>query len=287
MDWYVLGLEPTKDKNAITAAYRQKLRQTNPEDKPEEFKALRTAYEQALAYADQEDTAPARDESPVGLWIEAIGNLYDDYAQRIDPKNWETLMASDVCVALDTRGAAEEALLKFLMERYFLPKAVWNVLDSTFSFCARMEELYESWPKDFIDHAVITGIRMDPVLDYDLFIPGQNGTDCDAYRQLFFQARQLTPQDAAPILEQMDALSERHPYGDALRYHGLLETDRAQEGKDGLQRLAQDYPDDAFLSLLWADICLTDGITDTAEAIASHILELSPNHVGAKVTCAK
>ena len=287
MDWYVLGLEPTKDKNAITAAYRQKLRQTNPEDKPEEFKALRTAYEQALAYADQEDTAPARDESPVGLWIEAIGNLYDDYAQRIDPKNWETLMASDVCVALDTRGAAEEALLKFLMERYFLPKAVWNVLDSTFAFSARMEELYENWPKDFIDHAVITGIRMDPVLDYDLFIPGQNGTDCDAYRQLFFQARQLTPQDAAPILEQMDALSERHPYGDALRYHGLLETDRAQEGKDGLQQLAQDYPDDAFLSLLWADICLTDGITDTAEAIASHILELSPNHVGAKVTCAK
>ena len=85
MDWYVLGLEPTKDKNAITAAYRQKLRQTNPEDKPEEFKALRTAYEQALAYADQEDTAPARDESPVGLWIEAIGNLYDDYAQ-LTPK---------------------------------------------------------------------------------------------------------------------------------------------------------------------------------------------------------
>ena len=100
MDWYVLGIEPTKDKNAITAAYRQKLRQTNPEDKPEAFKALRTAYEQALAYADQENTAPARDESPIGLWIEAIGNLYDDYARRIDPKNWEALMASDVCVAL-------------------------------------------------------------------------------------------------------------------------------------------------------------------------------------------
>ena len=38
MDWFVLGIEPTKDKKAITAAYRQKLRQTNPEEKPEEFK---------------------------------------------------------------------------------------------------------------------------------------------------------------------------------------------------------------------------------------------------------
>ena len=34
MDWFLLGIEPTKDKAAITAAYRQTLRQTNPEDKP-------------------------------------------------------------------------------------------------------------------------------------------------------------------------------------------------------------------------------------------------------------
>ena len=33
MDWSILGIQPTKDKKAITAAYRQKLRQTNPEDK--------------------------------------------------------------------------------------------------------------------------------------------------------------------------------------------------------------------------------------------------------------
>ena len=52
MDWFILGIEPTKDKKAITNAYRQKLRQTNPEDKPEEFEALRTAYEEALAFAD-------------------------------------------------------------------------------------------------------------------------------------------------------------------------------------------------------------------------------------------
>ena len=51
MDWFILGIEPTKDKTAITNAYRNKLRQTNPEDKPEEFKALRLAYEEALRLA--------------------------------------------------------------------------------------------------------------------------------------------------------------------------------------------------------------------------------------------
>ena len=116
MDWFVLGIEPTKDKKAITAAYRQKLRQTNPEDKPEEFKALRTAYEEALTFADQADTAPAQAQSPVELWIEAIQKLYKSSASRIDPACWKEMMDSDVCIGLDTRPAAEEELMKFLME---------------------------------------------------------------------------------------------------------------------------------------------------------------------------
>ena len=157
MDWFILGIEPTKDKKAITAAYRQKLRQTNPEDKPEEFKALRTAYEEALSFADQADAAPVRDESPVGLWMEAIAKLYEDFASRIDPACWKELMGSDVCIGLDTRPAAEEALLKFLMENFCLPKAVWQVLDETFQFSQRVEELYESWRSD-------TKIEMNEIL---------------------------------------------------------------------------------------------------------------------------
>ena len=37
MDWTILGIAPTDDKKAITAAYRAKLKTTNPEDKPQEF----------------------------------------------------------------------------------------------------------------------------------------------------------------------------------------------------------------------------------------------------------
>ena len=85
MNWLISGIEPTKDKKTITAAYRQKLRQTNPEDKPEEFKALRAAYEEAMVLADKEEAESALDESSVGLWMEAVGKLYDDFASRIDP----------------------------------------------------------------------------------------------------------------------------------------------------------------------------------------------------------
>lgn len=287
MDWFILGIEPTKDKKAISAAYRQKLRQTNPEDKPEEFKALRAAYEEAMALADQDDSAPVRDESPVGLWIEAVAKLYEDYASRINLDCWKRLMDSDICIGLDTRAAAEEALLKFLLENYHLPKGVWQVLDHTFEFSHRVEELYETWPRDFIDHAVLAGLRLEPALDYGLFVPGISGTDCDAYRRLYFQANQIPLEEVGPILEQMDALSEGHPYGDALRYRFYMETGRMQDGKDGFQRLAAAYPDNALLCIAWADICLEDGNAEEAERISSHILEIEPKHIGGKMVYAK
>ena len=53
--WTHLGIEKTKDIEAINAAYHNKLPLVNPEDKPEEFNALRAEYEEALRYAKQEE----------------------------------------------------------------------------------------------------------------------------------------------------------------------------------------------------------------------------------------
>jgi hypothetical protein len=49
--WEVLGIEQTRDRDVIRRAYAAALKATNPEDKPEEFKLLRFAYERALAFA--------------------------------------------------------------------------------------------------------------------------------------------------------------------------------------------------------------------------------------------
>ena len=137
MDWTILGIAPTDDKKAITAAYRAKLKTTNPEDKPEEFKALRGAYEEALRLADQPAVEPELDESPVGRWTRKLDELYNDYPRRIDPENWKLLLSEDICQGLDTRPMVEEALLNYLMERYYLPRQVWQVLDEAFSWMER------------------------------------------------------------------------------------------------------------------------------------------------------
>ena len=62
--WDILGLAPTKGLGAIRRAYAATAAQYNPEDHPEEFLAVRQAYEQAAAYArGQEPSLPPRNGS--------------------------------------------------------------------------------------------------------------------------------------------------------------------------------------------------------------------------------
>ena len=281
MDWLVLGIEPTKDKKVITSAYRSRLRDTNPEDKPEEFKSLRAAYEEALRLADEED-ASVEDTSPVGIWMHRVKELYSDYGARIRWENWKRLLCDDVLIGLDTRPKAEEAILTFLMENFYIPQAVWQLLDETFHLRERREELYERYPREFIDQAVMNGIRFEASLPYDLFIPGSNAADCDAYRRLYYQANQVRPAEAAEYIQKMDALSERHPYGMALKCRYLMETGRAEEGREGFHALAEEYPDNVSLNNAWASICLEEGNFEEAEVYAKKVLDQVPDHNGAK-----
>lgn len=282
MNWHLLGIEATKDKQAITAAYRAQVTKVNPEDRPEEFKALRAAYEEALRLADQVEEDTQRDESPVGLWMERVRALYGDFPARIVPENWRELLCDDVCVALDTRPAAEEALLQFLTQDFYLPQSVWQVLDETFSWMARRTELYESFPRDFVDYAVLNGIRYSANLPYELFSPGKSAEDCDEYRRLYYQANQASAEDLPPLLEKLSTLTERHPYGELLSCRLLMEQGETEQGRAGYYRLAQEYPQDAKLLLEWAAQCMNAGDWTEAEHYARRVLALRPDAVQAK-----
>ncbi|WP_444905887.1 RDD family protein [Microbulbifer sp. SSSA008] len=51
--WAVLDITPVNDARAIKRAYAKKLKQTRPDEKPEEFQVLHSAYRQALQLAEQ------------------------------------------------------------------------------------------------------------------------------------------------------------------------------------------------------------------------------------------
>ncbi len=278
MDWTILGIEPTEDKKAITAAYRARLRHVNPEDKPEQFKALRAAYEQALELCGKAAQPEERDESPLGLWLERLRLLYMDFPARISVESWQELMSEDICLSLDSRPLVEDALLRFLMEDFYIPQAVWQYLDSVFDWQSRRAELCESYPRDFIDYAVINGIRLAGSPPYELFTPGLDGAACDNYRRIYYRANQLSGQELERELEQLFSLSERHPYGELLSYRLLLEKGQTEQALAGYKSLAERYPEDVKLCLEWTARCIAIEDYSQGEIYARRALELSPAH---------
>ncbi len=252
MDWKILGIEETKDKAAITAAYREKLKSVNPEDKPEEFMALRESYEEALKLADAEEKPTEVDNSPLGLWKQELKEIYEDLSRRCDVEEWKRLVSEDICVAIDTRADCEKAMLEYFMTYYYVPQKVWIYLDSEFSFLDRLEELYEHYPKDFIDYIIVNGVKLGERLPYELFYPGKNGLDSDEYIKLFNKACRTPWQEMGAVFEDISKLSEGHPYGDSLKLRWRMHMEDVDLFGD-MQKLCSEYPQNGYLVMEMAE----------------------------------
>jgi len=214
--WVMLGIEATKDEEKINAAYHEKLMLVHPEEHPEEFMQLRAAYEEAIKYARQPDENEAPGElSPVDVWVGQVKEVYDNIRRRIDPEEWKKLLADDVCIGIDTRLDARDALLKFCMDCFYMPCRIWQLLEDEFSFKDNREELYERFPKDYIDGAVIGGTEGEPVVPYELFAE-DTAENPDPYIRLYFKARDERRNgnfDAcAATIEDMKNSGFEHPY---------------------------------------------------------------------------
>ncbi|MBQ9900856.1 MAG: tetratricopeptide repeat protein [Clostridia bacterium] len=283
--WTHLGIEKTKDVDAINAAYHKKLPLVNPEDKPEEFKALRSEYEEALQYAKREEETPAGELTPVEEWTDRLGKLYMSIADRCDIGKWKELLSDPLFESLDSRADAQEAMLVYLMDHWHLPPAVWRLLDETFDLRARRDELVEKFPKDFIDNAVIGGITSDAAVPYELFLP-QNAGDIDPFFPLYFKAREeILNNDldnAQATLDDLDATGILHPYGELLHIrYDFMRAEGTAAPDDVLERakaLYEQYPGNTEFSGFYADMLSTRGDTAAAIEIYDRILEAEPDN---------
>lgn len=238
MIWDVLGIEETKDLKAIKAAYLNRLKSVNPEDSPEKFMELRSAYEEATQLAQAKDTEEADDE--ISVWIRQIEEVYWDFAKRRDAAVWRELLCDRVCTEIGTKKQAEGALLRFLMVNWHLSQNVWQELDIRFGFTERVSELYEVYPRIFVDNVILRGISDKENLPFELFTPGIDGHAVDEYINTYNQriGDQEKPEDTFAKLQGM---KERHPYGDALAESFFYK--RGDDGaRDRLLKLVSEHP---------------------------------------------
>lgn len=216
----VLGIEKTRDENAIRNAYREKLALNHPEENPEGFKRLRDAYEQALQYAqedEEEEKGQAFDDSPVGQWMRRVDDVYMHISKRLDDEAWSGLVRDDLCVDLEYAEECKHQLFIYLMDHFRLKASVYRVLNTFFDFENQREEFYEFLPVAFVDF--IIGRLQDMEGDDDFPFEWSEGPDDADYDEFYSQLMNLEEtcdygkwEEARQLYQAICALGIKHPY---------------------------------------------------------------------------
>lgn len=279
----ILNIEETQDKAIIKNAYREKLLTTHPEDNPEEFKELREAYEEALILADKIEIS-SEVETPVTQWIKQVEAAYKNINLRIDVHNWKNLFLQDVCNDFDTEEELKEAFLIFLMDHYRLPKEVWEVIEEKFEFSTSKDELYEKFPSNFVDF-ITENHENKKWMNYNLF-EGDENEKIDEFIENYLSLRQtIDVEDWSSFedtLNKIVTFKIWHPYFEVEKMRYYLEKNKIEDAKDSLELLkSKDYTD-LYIKYYIAWASLKTGDFKKAYSASLDILEIVPEHFGAK-----
>ncbi|WP_434796288.1 hypothetical protein [Terrisporobacter vanillatitrophus] len=233
----ILNVNITRDKDIIKKAYLSKLQNTNPEDKQEEFMQLRQAYDKALEYADlQYETNNSNiDKNEIDLWIEKVQSVYSNFKTRNDLNKWAQFLNDDVCQRLDTKIESRDAILEFFMDNYYVSGELIRFLNEEFDFMGNLHELYEKYPRYFIDNLIVYRIIDEEYPLYSLFDINEE-LNYDEFLNMFYELNDFYKENeydkAIQLVKKIDELGIYHPELDKKKaqiYYSIKKYDKALE----------------------------------------------------------
>ena len=320
--WETLEIEPTDNIAAIKKAYAKLLKIYHPEDDPEGYQRLREAFDKAIKSAKQMKTAPPSQlektdeneensyihpvsptwmdgdaelaatlvsEHPVHAFTEKIETLYNDFFARIEPKNWEDLLSSDVIWDVEHAAVIQDRLIEFLQYHYHFPGSIWELLDNVFRFSEQREALEFEYGEDTVQF-LLERISGEKEMRYDVFKKSDD-LDFEAYFHLREEV-QLTLMNnnleaAKSALDFAYELYQEDP--ELLRMQGIyylriVNKERALQSFNDILVICSDDPD----GLLYrAQIFYDRGQFADAIKDCEHLLSIEPEHMDAQFLLVK
>lgn len=295
MMFHILGIEETRDEDAIKTAYRLLLKKTNPEDDQEGFKRLREAYEAAMTWARQaEAEACETEKSEVDLWIGQVDQVYTDITRRRDRECWKRLLEDPVCEGLDTSLDAKNQLMVYLTSHIYLPHDVWQMLDGQFQILEDMDRFRQEFPANFLDY-IAHYIQNRGFINYQLFQvleQEEEAVVADRYIERYMSVkRKIDQKDTNGCMQELAdlrAFGIYHPFEDVERIRLMLaEGTKAQEAESLGDSLMEACQEECYVLFYGAEAKWAVGKKEEARAIWERILELEPGHYMAKASLVK
>lgn len=296
--WDVLEIDPTKDAETIKRAYHKKLAKTHPEDNPEGFKELRLSYEQALKWANTQETVKTEvTKAPVELWMDEVQDVYCHFQKRIDANVWRQLLENELCQSLDTSEIALQHLLKFLSTHCHLPQEVWQLIDQVFCIQTLKTSLIEDFSEDFINY-IIHQINNKGIIAWTLF-KGRENADYDAYIEDYItlvkildtlneqekvEWSKVQEDQYEQLVKKLNAYDITYPHLIVQKLRLALKLQDPEKAHQLAQQLeVSPYGEDIYIRYFIGKEKWVNHEEEAAHIIWESILKQKPEHYGARV----
>lgn len=299
--FHILGIQETLEEETVQSAYRQKLRENNPEENPEGFKELRQAYDVVKQYIHQEknqrtESLNQREEKiserpEICQWIHQIEDIYSNLFRRREAKEWKQVFQSSVCQEIDTSIESREAFFVFLSQHYHFPHEIWNIIDSYFFLVRDYEELKQVIPQNFLDY-MIYYIQNENFLPYEKFsmrdefmeeeefVNKMKQNQGDEYINQLLMVKSAVDQkqypEAVKQLEQLQTYCIYHPYEDVewIRYY--MAEGQLEKAQEKTELLYQQYPEDFYIKQFCAVVFFQSQRREEAVEMWEQVLKEHP-----------
>lgn len=288
----ILGIQETLDKDAIRNAYRALLADNNPEENPDGFKRLRTAYEVALAAAekgvlsDDEGINSDRREiisentvygvqvsSNVLSMMKELNAITFSRKRRLDIDEWKRLLSLDVFEDLEDGQVACSMFFRYLSEHFHHKAQVYQVINDAFDVVKRQDEFKEFMPGEFVDFMVsrIADIEGSGDFPFEL-LTGRDDVDVDGFiiEQMNLErcVRQNDYDGASDIVDSMKKYGLSHPFYEAESALVKVHKGDKEEACDTARRLIAEYGTWSRILVSCGNVLWEAGFCD--EAVAAY-----------------
>ena len=275
------------NKNIILAANQAKLLTKDKEviviptkTVPQGITAMISYVPEKSAEENEEAEPTLEDDTPAGQWVRGVRKVYENITDRCDVEKWKALFEADDFLSLEEEENCTTYLLRFLMEHYKLPTAIWKLLDEKIHIVQNAGAFRERFPAQFVSY-MAHKCESGEEVDFSEF-RGAEDADSDPFLQYCDRANQALQEKKLQEAEQMigcgDALGITHPVMEICRaslYEGKGQT---AEAITLLKKLSAKYPEDDLIAYNTAEILWRNGGRVEASAIYESLREKLPKH---------
>ncbi|MGZ7442896.1 J domain-containing protein [Paenibacillus sp. TH7-28] len=242
------------------------------------------AFEEVWNLEDSRREGPPLRQSPeelVAEFIEELDDLYLNFASRCNVSLWAELLNDDIIWELGNQSLLANRMLEYLNEHYFLPEAVWELLDDAFG----LEERFTNDPSGFKEQypkVCEYAFRSSPAAALGYSVPsGAEGIDVEAYlhaREDFIQAMLGSETEKArAALQRAFGIFERDPNLLRLQIEFYRQNGELEQALSACDLWVRQFGEDEEVMVVRATILMNIGRTDEARDELERIRPARPD----------